>query len=127
MEIHVKILGVVHIVLGAMGLIGALIVLAVFGGAAGIVGAVAVPEEPEAAFVVPLLGLFGVGLFLLIALLSVPGILAGVGLLKFRNWGRILGIVVSALNLLHFPVGTAFGVYGLWVLFQKETEALFES
>ncbi len=127
MESHVKILGVIHIVLGALGLICALIVLTIFGSAAGIVGVVAASEEPDAAFAVPLLGLFGLGLVVLITMLSVPGILAGIGLLKFRPWGRILGIVVSALDLLHFPVGTAIGVYGLWVLFQKETEALFES
>ena len=28
--------------------------------------------------------------------------------------GRILGIIVSCLVLLSFPIGTALGVYGLW-------------
>ena len=34
------------------------------------------------------------------------------------------GIVVAVLNLIHVPFGTAVGIYGLWVLFNKETEQL---
>jgi hypothetical protein len=58
-------------------------------------------------------------------LLSLPGLIAGIGLVKFRPWARILGIVISALDLLSVPFGTALGVYGLWVLLSTETEALF--
>jgi hypothetical protein len=29
------------------------------------------------------------------------------------------------MNLLSIPIGTALGVYGLWVLLNKETEPLF--
>lgn len=126
MQDHVKILGILRIVWGALGLLGALIVLVIFGGLAGFLGLVAASEERDAAFVIPLFALLGSFLFLLITVLSLPGIIAGFGILKFRPWGRILGIIVSALDLLNFPIGTAVGVYGLWVLFQKETEALFE-
>jgi hypothetical protein len=56
---------------------------------------------------------------------ALPGLVGGIGLLRFRPWARILGIVVAVLNLIHVPFGTAVGIYGLWVLFNKETEALF--
>lgn len=36
MDTHVKVLGVLHIVLGAVGLVGALILMLIFGSAAGI-------------------------------------------------------------------------------------------
>ena len=55
----------------------------------------------------------------------VDGLFAGIGLLKLRPWGRILGIVMSIVNLLYIPIGTIVGIYGLWVLFSKETEGLF--
>jgi hypothetical protein len=42
-----------------------------------------------------------------------------------RPWARVLGIVLCILGLLHLPFGTIVGVYGLWVLFSPETEALF--
>ena len=61
----------------------------------------------------------------MVVVLSLPGIIAGIGLLKLQPWARILAIVISALNLLNVPIGTALGVYGLWVLLQAETERLF--
>ncbi|MFQ5789492.1 MAG: hypothetical protein ACE5JI_03360 [Acidobacteriota bacterium] len=124
MQQHVKVLAVLYIVLSAMGVVAALLCLAIFGGSAGIVGIVA-QEEPDARIAVPILGFLAVGLFIFLLTLSVPGIFAGVGLLKFRPWARILAIILSALNLMNFPLGTVLGIYGLWVLLSKETELLF--
>jgi hypothetical protein len=53
-------------------------------------------------------------------------LLAGWGLLNFKEWARILAIVISALNLLGFPIGTILGAYGLWVLLNKDTAPLFQ-
>jgi hypothetical protein len=36
-----------------------------------------------------------------------------------------LTIILSALDLPGVPIGTALGVYGLWVLLKPETERLF--
>ncbi len=58
--------------------------------------------------------------------LALPGLLAGIGLLRRRNWGRIVAIVVSFLNLLNFPIGTVIGAYSLWVLFQDAATAYFD-
>jgi hypothetical protein len=59
-------------------------------------------------------------------ILSLPGILAGVGILKRKAWGRVLGIIVSILGLLNFPLGTLIGIYGLFVLFQDQAIVYFE-
>jgi hypothetical protein len=40
----------------------------------------------------------------------------GWSLLNRKPWGRILAIVLAILALLRFPVGTALGIYTLWVL-----------
>jgi len=66
-----------------------------------------------------------VGLFLFLLAVTLTGIIAGVGLLRFRPWARILTIVLSALNLMNFPLGTLVGAYGLWVMLSRETEPLF--
>jgi hypothetical protein len=34
--------------------------------------------------------------------------------------------VISALDLIHIPIGTALGIYGFWVLLSPETEAMFK-
>ncbi len=44
---------------------------------------------------------------------------------SYKPWSRVLGIVLSVLNLLNFPIGTVLGIYGLWVLLNKDTERLF--
>lgn len=124
MQQHVKVLGVLYIVLGALGILAALTCLLLFGGLAGITK-VASERDPDALIGATVLAILGIGLFIFIAVLSIPGIVAGLGLLKFRTWARILTIILSALNLLNFPIGTALGVYGLWVLLSHETEALF--
>jgi hypothetical protein len=58
-----------------------------------------------------------------------PGViaylLAGWGLLNYKNWARILAIIVAIFNLILFPIGTAIGIYTLVIMFNKETEALF--
>jgi hypothetical protein len=122
MEAHVKVLGVLHIVLGALGVLGALLLLLIFGGAAGIVGATG---DPEAHIAIPIIGITGMALVAFVLLRSVPGIIIGIGLLKYRSWARIGGLVLSILDLIWVPFGTIVGIYGLWVLFSKDTERLF--
>jgi hypothetical protein len=127
MREHVRILGYLNIVMGALGLLAAIVIALVFGGAAGIVG-IAAPDDLDAQRIaIPIIGIVGTALFALVTLLSLPGIIAGAGLLQFRSWARILTIVLSALNLLNVPFGTALGIYGLWVLLQQESERLFEA
>jgi len=58
---------------------------------------------------------------------SIPGFIAGLALFKYKEWARIVILIISALNLVNFPIGTALGAYSIWVLVQKETSDLFNS
>jgi hypothetical protein len=124
MQTHVKVLGILHIVLGALGILIGLGMLALFGGIAGVVGMNAGGDD--AAIAIPILGGIGSLIFIFAMIVSIPGIIAGIGLLSFRPWARILGIIISILNLLNFPFGTIVGFYGIWVLFSRDGAALFE-
>lgn len=123
MQTHVKVLAVLFIVFSALGVISAIGLMAVFGGAAGIVGSAA--EAEDAAIALPIIGMTGGLLTVFLLLVSLPGLVAGFGLLSFKPWARILGIVLCAINLINIPFGTIFGAYGLWVLLNKDTERLF--
>ncbi len=59
--------------------------------------------------------------------LAVPMVVVGRGILAWQGWAKTVGTLLSALLLLHFPVGTGIGVYGLWVLNDEATEFLFEN
>ena len=116
---HIRILGILYIVIGGLGVAAALIVFGIFGGIAGVARA---GERPEA---VPFFVLLG-GLAMTVVLsMSAPSIIAGIGLLYFKPWARVLTIILSVIHLFNLPVGTALGIYGLWVLLQRETETLF--
>jgi|GEM_PF-2280176 len=41
---------------------------------------------------------------------------AAVGMVKRKSWGRILGIIICALSLIGFPLGTLIGTFGLFAL-----------
>lgn len=120
---QVKILGILHIVFGALCVLGGLICLAVMGGIAGIVGAS--DQTQDAAVAVPILAAIGAFVCILCLVVGLPGLIGGIGLLQFRPWARITVIVISALDLIHIPLGTALGIYGFWVLLNPETEAMF--
>src|SRR5262245_5248226 len=120
---HVKVLAWLHIIFGGLAVLAGVIVLVVLGGIAGLVGASEPPADARIA--VPILGGIGTAVFFFLTVLGVPGIIAGAGLLKFAPWARILTLVLSALDLLNVPIGTALGIYGLWVLTKRETETLF--
>ena len=122
MATHVKVLGVLHIAFSAIGLIFAFVMLVVFGGTVGLVGA---SGDADAQFAIPVIGITGMALVGLTIALSIPGLVVGIGLLKFRPWARILGIVLSIFDLIWVPLGTIIGAYGLFVLFSKDAERLF--
>jgi hypothetical protein len=61
------------------------------------------------------------------AFISIPivNIIAGIGLLRHREWARILAMVLSAFMLIGFPFGTAIGIYAFWVLLSNEGSASY--
>lgn len=123
MQTHVKVLGVLHIVFGVLGVLIGVGIMVLFGGIASLVQ---MEGDPDAATAVPILGAIGGIVLVVLLVLSIPGIIAGAGLLSFKPWSRILMIVISILDLVNFPFGTALGVYGLWVLLTAEGARLFE-
>jgi hypothetical protein len=59
--------------------------------------------------------------------LAIPGLVAGISLLARKSWARVLGVVVSALGLVSFPIGTLIGIYAIGVLMQDAATNYFAS
>jgi hypothetical protein len=115
MEKHMRILGNIYLALGAIGILAALLLFIV------VVSGGLLSGDREAIVITTTTGTV-VAVFLL--LISIPGLVGGIGLLKRRWWARPLLIVIGALNLLSFPFGTAVGIYTLWALLKPETREL---
>ena len=105
--------GVVFTVLGVLVSLGVLLFAPWFYG-----GQLWRPEDKLVVFAVVL---FVSAVFLVI---GIPNLIAGLALLKQKGWARVLAIILAVLALTSFPVGTAVGIYAIWVLTQKETEQL---
>jgi hypothetical protein len=115
MEKHTKILGVLFIAGGVLHIFVGSIVMMILAG-----GVIFANEGRIMALLMTLATIVGI-----VAIIKgIPEIIAGWGILLRKKWGRILGIIMAALDIFHIPFGTALGIYALWVLFNSETEKL---
>jgi hypothetical protein len=118
MKKQVTLVAALQIGFSTMGLIGSMFMFFIFSFAGSFVGDVEV-----AGTVLRFLGTFLPSIFMLASLL---GLIGGIGLLSFQRWSRMLVMVLSAIGCFVFPVGTAIGIYSLWVLMQDETVKMFK-
>ncbi len=110
---HRTTLGALHLVLGFMNLVAAAIVAMVLGGIISIAG------DPVATEV---LGIIMLVVAVILAIASLPALVAGFALLKNVAWARVAAIIAAFLNLVSVPYGTAVAIYTLWVVFhERET------
>jgi hypothetical protein len=116
MEKHVTVLGILYIAFSALMLLVAIIVFA------AVVGGGLISGDSEAIAITAIVGPAVASFFVL---LSIPGLIGGIFLLKHRPWARILVLVLGFLNLIEIPIGTALGIYTIWTLLKDETVDLF--
>jgi hypothetical protein len=64
-------------------------------------------------------GLFSLGIFL--GFFGLLHLVLAWGLFERQPWARVLGVTLGFLALLRFPLGTALGIYTLWVLLPEES------
>lgn len=122
MEQHVRILSILDFISGGLSIFGGIIF-----GVIMIIGAGAATEIPRGAGgLAALYGSIGVIGSILIIGVGVFEIFVGLNLQQFKSWARIAQIVLGALSIASFPLGTAFGVYSLWVMLNEETMNLFK-
>lgn len=116
MEQHIKIIGILHVIVGSIGLVLGLGLFLLLGGVGVLSG------DTEA---LPILIIIGFFLLALLSALSLPELIGGWGLMNRKKWARFLVIFVSFLNLFSFPFGTILAVYSLTFLFKSEADDYF--
>ena len=117
---HVRLVGILWMAYSALHAVGgvALIIVAqvIFGHAFHISNGGPPPEV--SVWLRPLLTVIG---WLLLAK-SAAGFFAGWGLLQREDWARTIALVVGFVALLNPPLGTALGIYTLWVLLPRQSD-----
>ena len=125
MEKHISLVGILNIVYEFFALIGACVLFAIALGFRYFFellsrynhhGMDEIP--PEVMDIFPII-LTTIGILILV--FSIIGIIGAIGVIKRKEWGRIMVLVISFFNLIHIPLGTVLGVYSIWVLLNDET------
>ncbi len=111
---HVRLLAVLWLAMGALRLVAAAAIYAV---GHIIFIRIPMPMMPER-FLGGMMTLVA-SFFLFKAILA---FVAGWGLLEYQPWARMFALVLGFLALLLPPVGTALGIYTLWVLLPEQSE-----
>jgi hypothetical protein len=121
---HVKLLGILWMAYSAMHVVGGVLVLLVSKLVILRLGYIPNGPPPEVMEWLPaLVSAFG---WLILAKAAV-GIITGWGLLQREEWARVLALVMGFLALLSVPVGTALGIYTLWVLLPSQSEEEYKA
>lgn len=63
-------------------------------------------------WIVPLIRVISVAVVLFF---SIPSIVGGWGILNGKPWALTLLLVMGCFKLFSFPIGTALGIYTIWV------------
>jgi hypothetical protein len=118
MKDHVKVIGILWIVYGVFFFGLACLALLFFFGVATIPNVEDI--EPGA------LRIIGILVSSFLGLIALPQIIGGLGLLGYKEWARILMLVISFISLPNVPFGTFLGVYTMVILFSPQTIRLFQ-
>lgn len=110
---HKKVLGILYIVSAAFTILGALLINALLSIIFSFAFEQADMEEQKIIdFVMALVAYLPT---IIIFFFALPTLIAGIGLLSRQSWAMIFALIVGCLKLFSFPIGTAIGVYAIWI------------
>ena len=110
---HKKVLGILYIVSVVFTVIAILLIRSIL----SLVFSFALDEgDPDNRKIVDMiLSIVQVLPYLLLIFISLPTLIAGIGLLTRQSWAPLLALIMGCLKLFSFPIGTAIGVYAIWI------------
>ncbi len=118
---HVRLVGILWMAYSALTAVGGVAVVVV---ANTIFGHMRQGPPPEVSiWLRPLLA--SVGALLLIK--AAVGFFTGWGLLQREPWARVASLIVGFISLFNVPVGTALGIYTLWVLLPAQSDDEYQA
>lgn len=118
LDSHKKVLGILYMISGTLTIVGMLILNAFL----SVIFSFALQEvDPDEQKVVELVGAFVQYVpGFVILFFSVPTLIAGIGLLTRKSWATLFAVIVGCFKLFSFPIGTAIGVYAIWIYWEEQ-------
>lgn len=125
MEVHKRILAILYIISGAFQILGMIILSSIISIIIPFIMEEAGPEGQWVfMWIVPFIRVMAIGI---IILFSIPSIIAGYGLLNNKKWALTLALVLGCFKLFSFPIGTAIGIYTIWVYAEDHKHPVSQS
>ena len=115
---HVRLLAILWIAYSALNVISGVVMIVLAGTMFGRLGRAADMPNEILIWMRPVM----VSLGSITLVKAAAGFFAGWGLLHRESWARILALIVGFLALLNLPLGTALGIYTLWVLLPAQSD-----
>ncbi len=113
METHKRVLGILYIISGSLHILGWIFVSTLLTILFPVIFENAnIQQEWVLVWIVPFIRVIAV---IAIILFSIPSIIGGWGILNGKKWSMTLVLVLGCFKLFSFPIGTALGVYTIWV------------
>ncbi|WP_258103623.1 hypothetical protein [Marinoscillum sp. MHG1-6] len=117
MQTHLKTLGILHVIYGALTL---LILATMSTIVQSLLPFILSNVDEETLLVLQIiLPVARIVAYTLMILIPIPSIIGGMALLNKKKWGLTLLMIPGSLSLISFPLGTAIGIYTIWVFTQQ--------
>jgi hypothetical protein len=113
MENRLKTLGIFYLAFGLLGLVIAALLVGVK------TGRLLLPAKMS--MIANAHGYVSV-IALIFALEALPAIITGLALLKQALWAKMSAMALGFVNLFIIPLGTALGIYTIWILVNNEAQ-----
>ncbi|MEP2668485.1 MAG: hypothetical protein ABJH04_05815 [Cyclobacteriaceae bacterium] len=121
MESHKRILGILYIISGAFQMI---LVFGLSMFISTILAFAATEIDPGKEVIFDFIArIFQFLPAVIIIFFSIPAIIAGIGLLYKQSWALVLALILGCFKLFSFPIGTALGVYTIWIYVEHNKQS----
>jgi hypothetical protein len=118
MESHKRIVGILYIVTGILQFIGMLLLSVLI---SSLLPFISDQADADAKWVfewiVPFINII---VAIVIIFFSIPSVIGGIAQLQGKSWALTLLLILGCFKLFSFPIGTAIGIYTIWVYAQDK-------
>jgi hypothetical protein len=110
---HKKILGVLYVVFSSLNIVMVLLFV--------LIAAAIIPIHVDEMETLLVINIVKYALISLTLILTLPALIAGIGLLYKKDWALTLAFIIGIIGLLGFPIWTFIGVYSIVIFIMSQS------
>ena len=118
MEQHKKVLGIIYLITSILQILFLSMLSLLWSTIFGFIMSEVDPHEGRIVeFVFSILRFIP---WIIVLFISIPTLIAGFGLMNGQKWALMMALILGCLKILSFPIGTAIGIYSIWVYLESD-------